>query len=205
MTEEVQRLVNDSNYDPITVEAKINLALDECAHQVDIPDFKRVNTVSTSTSEAYIDLGASLDQFGGRVKRAKYDGSDLQIYSSLDDMLIDYEDLETEGDLEGVCLEGRRLWYAYLPETAASILLLYYENPEPLSQSNTELLWMPEHVQYKILVGGACAKCWDEIEEEDSGKPVTRQYTSMFKEGLTDFRKWISKNRRNLTYSCWTI
>lgn len=203
--EEVQRLVDDTSYDPITIEGKINLALTECFHEVDIPDFKKVTNVELSTSLAYVNLESKISNFGGRVKRAKYDGADLHTYSSLDDMLIDYDDLETVGDLEAVCIEGRFLWYVKLPETAPTILVLYYEHPEPLSQSNKELTWMPEHVQYKVLVGGTCAKIFDEIEEEDSGKPVARRYEKMFEEGLTAYRSWISKNRPNLTYSCWGI
>lgn len=204
LREEVIRLVEDKSYDPITVDQMINLALSECAHQVDIPELKSVFTVATEPGVAWLALGEKISNFGGRVKRVKYSGVSLKVYSSIDEMLIDYEDLATSGDVESCCLEGRNLWYAKIPEEAASLLILCYQNPEPLCLSYPEATWLPEHCQRKILVGGACANIFDEKEEEDSGKPVTRRYEAMFKEGLNDLRTWISKNRRNLTYSAWT-
>ncbi len=202
--EEVIRLVEDKSYDPISVDGLINLALSECAHQVDIPELKSVFTVATEPGVAYLALGEKISNFGGRVKMVKYDGTSLKVYSSLDDMLVDYEDLATVGDVESCCLEGRNLWYAKIPETAVSLLILCYQNPEPLYVGNPEVDWMPEHCQRKILVGGACAAIFDEKEEEDSGKPVARRYEMMFNEGIKDLRVWISKNRPNLSYSAWT-
>lgn len=204
LREDVIRLVEDKSYDPITVDQLINLSLTNCAHEVDIPELKSVFTVSTETDKSYIALGDKISNFGGRVKVVKYLGTSLKIYSSLDEMLVDYDDLDTAGDVEACCLEGRNLWYAKIPEEAVSLLVLCYQNPEPLCLSYPEVTWMPEHCQKKILVGGACAAIFDEKEEEDSGKPVARRYEAMFYDGIKDLRSWISKNRRNLTYSAWT-
>lgn len=203
--EEVIRLVEDKGYDSITIDSWVNMALQECADKVDVPEFKRIFTVETATDVGYVSLKEKITGYGGRVKKVRYDGSDLRRYVSLDEMLIDFDDLETAGDIEAFCMEGRLLWYAKIPETAVNLLVLAYINPEPLSRSNEEADWMPENCQYKILVGGACAKIFDEKEEEDSGKPVTRRYEKMVEEGYVDLKSWISRNRVNLTYSCWTV
>ena len=202
--EEVIRLVEDKSYDPISVDNLINLSLSACAHQVDIPELKSVFTVATEPGIAYIALAEKISNFGGRVKKIKCNGTSLKIYSTLDDMLTNYDGLTDSGDVEACCLEGRNLWYAKVPETAVGLLILCYQNPEPLYAGNPEVSWMPEYCQRKILVGGACSVIFDEKEEEDSGKPVTRRYDAMFNEGIKDLRAWVSKNRRNLTYSAWT-
>jgi len=202
--EKVIGLIEDKGYDPVTIDEKINLALTECCQEADVPDLKKVFTVATSTTEAYVSLREKITRFGGRVKRIKYNGTNLRPYTSLDEMLIDYDDLATAGDVESFCQEGQMLWYAKIPETSANLLVLCYQNPEPLSSSNQEILWMPEHIQYKVLVGGPCGYIFDEKEEEDSGKPVTRRYEKMFADGVVQFKSWISKNKLNLTYSCWT-
>jgi hypothetical protein len=205
MIQETRRLIEDKGYDSVTLTEKINNSLNFCCREVDVPDLKNVFTVSTSTSVGYVSLKEKIVRFGGRVKRVKYDGADLRRYTSLDEMLMNYDDLETAGDIEAFCQEGQILWYVKIPETAISLLVLCYQAPTPLSVSNQEIGWMPDDdIEKKILVGGACAEIFDELEEEDSGKPVARRYESMRNEGIMELRAWISKNRQNISYSCWS-
>ena len=204
---EVIGIVQDQSFDPDQVTGYINEALRRCAGMVDIPEHKRVATVLTATDKAYISLADQIDHFGGRVRRAKCDGADLRIYESLDQLMDDY-DMDEEGDLAGVALEGRTLWYQKIPETATSILLLCFVNPEPLSRSNPEATWMPEHLHRDILVNGAASYIWDQIEDEDSNKPMTKDY---FKKafgthntsGVMQLRAWIARERSSIGYSCW--
>ncbi len=205
MQKEVMRLVDDKDYDPISVIEYLNKALYQCSIDVDIPDFKRVTNVVTKKNESYTHLGDQILNFGGRVRRVKYNKADVNVYSSLDALLDNYEDLSAEGAVEAVALEGRNLWYAKIPETLATLLVLYFEHPEPLAPKKVETLpWMPEACQLKIIVGGAASLIWNELEEEDSGMPVTNRYRGMYYEGIVDFKQWITKNRVNLTYSHWS-
>ena len=206
---EVIGIIQDQSYSPDAVTGYINQALSYCAGVIDIPEHKRVFTVSTIAGQAYIPLQEQINSFGGRVRRAKYNGTDLKIMSSLDALLDDYESLDDEGSLEAVALEGRTLWYQKIPEDVTSILVLCYVNPEPLSKSNPEASWLPEHVQRKILVDGACSYIFDQTEEEDSNKPVTNKHRRVAFDdrrndlGITELRSWIAKNRPSLGYSCW--
>ncbi len=205
MKKEVKRLVDDQYYDPITLQEFLNKAVNMCAFDIDIPEFKRVATIETVADEAYTYLNEQIPQFGGRVRRVKYDGADLKVYSSLDELLDNYENLTDEGDIEAIALEGRILWYAKIPETVASLLLLYFINPDPLvAKVNEELAWLPEACQLKIICHGAASLIWYEIEEEDSGQPVANRHRAIYEEGIIDFKQWISRNRQNLTYSHWS-
>lgn len=205
MKREVTRLVDDQYYDPITIQEFLNKAVAQCAFDVDIPEFKRVATVNTIANQAYAYLNEQISHFGGRVRRVKYDGVDLKVYSNLDELLDNYEDLTEVGAVEAAALEGRVLWYAKLPETVTSLLLLYFENPEPLvTKSNEELPWLPETCQMKIICHGAASLIWNELEEEDSGQPIMNRYRDLYYEGIIEFKQWISRNRQNLTYSHWS-
>jgi len=205
MIKEVSRLVDDKYYDPITIQEFLNKALDMCALDVDIPEFKRVATIETVVGKAYAYLNEQIPQFGGRVRRVKNAGVDLKIYSSLDELLDNYEDLAATGDVEVVALEGRVLWYAKVPETATSLLILYFENPEPFKQKVTEELpWLPNACQLKVICHGAASLIWNELEEEDSGQPMTARYLASYKEGILEYKQWITRNRQNLTYSHWS-
>lgn len=205
MIKEVSGLVDDKYYDPISVQEFLNKAVDMCALEVDIPEFKRVTTIKTIQGQAYAYLDTQIDHFGGRVRRVKCDGVDLKICSSLDELLDKYEDLETEGDVECVALEGRVLWYAKLPEDVTNLLVLYFKNPEPLTvKTNEELPWIPDACELKVIVHGAASLIWNELEEEDSGQPMMNRYRNSYYEGIAEFKTWISKNRLNLTYSHWS-
>lgn len=206
MTKEVARLVDDQYYDPITIQEYLNKALGMCSLAIDIPEFKRVGTVTVSTTQAYVYLTEQITNFGGRVRRVKNDGVDLKIYSNLDELMDTYEDLTDVGDVEAIAVEGNLLWYAKIPETSCSLMLLFFVNPEPLvPRVNEEITWMPEECQRKILVDGAASLIWRELEEEDSGQPVSKRYNASFYEGIYQFQQWISRNRPNLTYSHWSI
>lgn len=200
---EVTRIIADQSYDPDVITGYINQTLNFTVGVVDIPELKKVFTVTTATDVAYVSLADQIDNYGGRVRMVKYDGVALHVYSSIEDMLIDYDDLETAGDIECCAMEGRNLWYAYIPETAVSLLVVCYENPEPLSRDNKVPEWMPEHLHYKILVNGAASMVWRQMEEEDSNQPMTRLYEGLFREGITDLRCYIAKNRKSVSYSMW--
>lgn len=200
---EVMGIVSDSSYDPDTVTGHVNQALKLCSSVVDIPEFKRVFTVSTVTDKAYLLLSEYIENFGGRVRRVKYDGIDLTVYPTLEALMDDYGDMENVGDIEAAALEGRTLWYQNIPATSVSLLVLCYVNPEPLSRGTDVPSWLPEHVHRNLLVCGACATIFDQIEEEDSEKPVSRRYEKDFRDGISMLREWIARNRQSHTYGCW--
>ena len=203
MRNEVMDIIQDRSYDPAAVTSYINLALNETAGVIDIPEFKRVFTVATVTDAAYINLGENISSFGGRVRRVKYDSANLSIYPSLEALMDDYEDLEEEGDIEAVALEGRLLWYAKTPEAAVNLLILCYTNPEPLNESKREVEWMPPHLHRKVIVNGAAKEIWKKIEEEDSQQPMFHRYRKDYEDGLTELRSWVARNRQSTTYSYW--
>ncbi len=202
---EVISLVDDRGYDSITVIEYINKALYQCSLDIDIPEFKRVTNIKTITGQAYAYLNEQILHFGGRVRRVKYAGADLKVYVSLDNMLDNFDDLSTTGTIEAVALEGRVLWYAKIPENPVTLLVLYFEHPEPFKpRVLEEVPWMPEACQLDILVNGAAWKIWEELEEEDSGYPMARRFHAVYNKGIKDFKQWITRNRLNLTYSHWS-
>lgn len=208
---EVIGIIQDSSYSPDAVTEYINQALTHCAGVVDIPEHKRLFTIQTTTSRNYVQLGDLIENYGGRLRRVRYDGSALKIYSSLEALIDEFDDLDENGDIEGVALEGRNLWYHKIPETAVNLTVLCYVNPEPLSRSNLEPDWLPEHVHYKIMVEGALAFIFDQIEDEDSNKPVAQSYyrrafsTRRNDSGVVELMAWIAKNRQSTTYGSWRV
>lgn len=203
---EVIKLIDDKNYDPISILGYLNRALQQCSVEVDVPDLKRIATVSTEVGQSYTYLSTQIQNFGGRVRRVKNDGVNLTVYASLDQLLDEYEDLTTEGDVEAVALEGNILWYAKQPIIATDLLVLFFLNPEPFAYKvMEEITWMPEAVQQDVLVHGAVSYIFGELEEEDSGQPLARRYYSFYQAGILKFKEWLSRNKQNLTYSHWSV
>ncbi len=200
-------IIEDSSYSPDVILENLNRALTHCYGVVDIPEFKRIFPVQTVTGQSYLYLNDQIDSFGGRVKRVKYDGYALRVYTSLEHMSDDYDDISDTGDIEAVALEGRLLWYTKVPETATDLTVICYIHPEPLANNSPDniLDWMPDHIQQSILVNGAASYVFNEIEEEDSNKPVTKSYESKMEDGITDFRAWIAKNRQSRSYNYWSV
>jgi hypothetical protein len=206
--------IQDESYSSAQLDDFIHQAALRTAGEVKLPDLKRLGSVSTIAGQAYAPLTNVSGGFSGRLSRVL--NYDLEVYPSLDLLADAYasktgnESMDSAGELEAVALEGRNLWYQYIPETSASLALIYYQNPPVLSSDNDEPDWLPEEVHYRCLVNGAAFLIYNQKEDgEDDGKVNTRiHFDASFNwnskhSGINATRAWVSRNRVPHVSSCW--
>jgi len=207
---EVMDKIQDPSYDKDTVDKFINRALAYTAGQIDLPELKGFATVSTVLGQAYASLSGVSDGFSGILRKVKDSNKEpVEIYPSLDLLFDDY-DMDKEGAVEAVALEGSVLWYQKIPTAVETLTCLLFRNPLPLSESNSETTVIPEQLQHKLLVEGAVYFIYDEIEDgiEEPKTNTTFYFAHSFSDmsresGITKLREWVARTRPNHISSVW--
>ncbi len=206
------RLIQDTSYDDDDLDEAINKTLLYAGLLVQLPSLKRIDTIDTSTSNAYVSLTTLTGGFKGNLRRVKNsDGEDISIYPSLD-LLMDEGDMDDEGDVEAVAVEGTVMWYRKLPATAETLTLMYYRSPSQLTGDSDSPDDFPEALHHKLFVNGTAWTIYDEIEDGiDEDKVNTKnQFWHSFDErnkhsGITKLKEWIARSRRHYISSTWDV
>ena len=212
MRNEVENLVDDSSFDPDTIDNYLNQMLTYSAGLINLPSLKRISTVVTIEDQAYTSISGLDGGFSGILRRVKNaEGEEPRIYSNLELLLDDYPTIDEEGDVEAVALEGSTLWYQKIPSSAETLLLLYFRNPSPLIGGDDEPGDIPEHVHRKLLVHGAAYMIFDQIEDGIEGEKVNTVHNfhqSLNEEnkhsGIVKLREWIGRTSKHHISSVWS-
>ena len=206
MVTEVGIIVDDDELTDEMIGGYINQALLDVAGQVFLPSLKRVTTVTTSLTNSYVSLAALTGGFGGRlIKVINADGVSLGVVASLEVLMDAYGLLTAAGSVETVCLEGNVLWYAYRPTVAETLTVLYYSNPEELSSDDDIPSDIPEFCHRQLLVNGAAALAFANIEDGTDGEKVNAMsHLGLQENGLKKLREWLGRNRLHCISSMWS-
>ena len=211
---EVEIKVEDPSYGPDRINNLINQCVRYAAGQVALPSLKRVGTVQTVANQAYVSITpvANYESFAGVLKRVrKADSNFPKVYPDVERLMDDY-DMEAEGEVEGVALEGSILWYARIPTTSETLTLLYYVYPSLLVRNEDVPSNFPEELHLKLFGHGTAWMIFDEIENrsELEGQKVktAEHYWQSFDEknpqsGLNQLRVWLAKVRPHHISSVW--
>jgi len=197
---EVQLLLQDWSDDIVSrIPGAINEALAFAAGEVDIPSLKFVTSVDTVVDQAWASMPVTS---AGKLLYVSYGGNtEVDIMPSLTDLLVDSPGLDETGDVEQVALEGNVLWYRKIPETATTLLTLFYKKPTELSASGDTPDILPDHLHRHLLIHGAARILYEDIEDglDDNEKVNTIHHTTMTEIGIQKLREWIGKNRPAMT------
>ena len=213
MITEVDNIVDDSNFTSVMITDYINQAVQYAAMQVDLPDLKKLITATTVTGQPYTSLTGVTGGFSGRLLQVSDSG--IAIYPNLQLLMDeyvsdDYLDLTEAGSVEAIALEGRTLWYQYVPADETDIVLLVYQNPSTLDANADIPSDFPDHVHRSLFVHGAAYYMFDQIEDGLEGNKVNTNahFLKAFDEGsrhsgITKVREWVGKSRRHWKSSVW--
>jgi len=195
----VSDIIQDTSYSDATILKYINRGLKQIAGGMFItyPDRTQVfssplpnlltsDTVTTSTSAAYVDLP---DDFGRGLLAVSSAATDtlITIVESFAEFLSMYPTLDMSSSIVAVSVRGTRIYYQGIPTTADTLTLHYYSTPTELSDDDDAPDCLPSHLHEELLVNYAAMKIYDQIEDGIvSPKTNTEAYTVRFSKAMLD-------------------
>lgn len=201
--DEVQLGVNDVTFTDLIVNRYINSVYYAVVARCLVPEMKGMDTVTTSVTEPYCSLSSVSGGFSGVLSRV-YGASSgmIKIFNKLEDLMDLNGNLTEVGSVEAVALEGSVLWYTRTPAVAEVLTLIYYRNPEELAGDSDTPDALPEFLHREILVNGAKALCFNDIEKGVEGLKVnTKAHEFAMETGVVRFREWLGKTRKHYVNS----
>lgn len=208
---EVENIVQDGTFDREALNGYIDQCVLYAGAQVDLPELKRLNTVDTVLSQAYVALTSLSGGFSGKLRRVKNaTGSPIAIQTSLELLMDEYPTMVEVGGVETVALEGNTLWYQKIPEEVETLTVLYYRNPTLMTADGESPSDFPKHLHRSLFVHGTAWIIYDQIEDDSEEKKVNTesQFGHSFSEvnrhsGITKLREWIGKTRKHNISGSW--
>jgi len=211
---EVENIVQDASYGIEALDGYIDQCILYAGAQVEIPALKRIDTVDTVLSQAYVALTGLTGGFSGKLRRVKNaDGDPITIFANLELLMDEYPTMIEVGDVESVALEGSTLWYQKIPEAVETLTCLYYRDPATPSTDGDSPSDFPMHLHRDLFVHGTAWIVYDQIEDdaenaEEAKVNARSHFWQSFDEnnrhsGITKLREWIAKTRRHNISSSW--
>lgn len=197
---EIYALCRDTSIAPADVNSAINRAYHETVYEVRVPSLKRYDVVYTVLDQAYVSLSTLTGGFSGWLTFVK--DVDTKIYPDLERLVAAYGDLTAEGEVEAACLEGSTLWYQKVPSEVETVPIVYYQEPETLTDDSDSPEHIPVFLQYKVLVYGGLAWAWARVEDGiEVAKVNTSIYESKFRQAKDEFKAFLGRTKRHYVSS----
>jgi len=148
-----------------------------------LPDLFTIDTVSTSTSAAYVDMP---DDFQRDLQfAASATGSEIDIAESFIEFVETYPLLDKSGRITEVIEHGNKLYYQGIPTVSEEVTLHYYRKPVDMVADVDTPDGIPEHLQISLLVNFAAWKAHEHLEDGVEGEtPNTLKFKNNFLEAM---------------------
>jgi len=205
---EVKNLVQDASFDDDQIDTYINEAFALAASQVNLPDLKRIDVVSTVVGQSFTSLAAIQGGFNGRL--SKVISQDIRVCNDLESLsdAVEMEDRDfgTEGLVQFMALEGRTVWYDPIPPTIMSFPVILYGNPPILlNDEDSPNVFIPESHR-NIGIHGAAMIAYGFIEDGvDADKLNTNFHEKKFMQGVMQLQQHIARTRTHNITSKWSV
>lgn len=191
---------------PAAMVRRVNEAIAfACAQPgIEIPSLKKMGQFTTVLGEAQAVIDGLSSNFAGRVLAVGDPSAGIKVYSSLDDMYLDYYPLTTEGDVEAVYVAGNIVWYQNIPTVATDILCILQDDPPQISLGSDQIPIIPEFLQRKIVAHGVAGWLYDAIEDGvDGNKNNTTNSKTEFADGIQKWKEFLGSRRQHNKSSHW--
>jgi len=191
LTERVDKIVQDSDFDSDAIAVYLNRGMLEIAGGMKRPDSSvltqplpllfTVGTVATTTT-----FKASLPVTYQRdlVFAIDYLGRELSIYDSFVEFSKVYRLMNAVGAVNAVAVKGRGLYYQNIPAVSELIMVHFHRYPVDMVSSTDVPDGIPPNF-HDMLVSYACKEIYSIIEDGVDGKMVnTMKYEQKFQRSL---------------------
>ena len=176
LADEVMRIVQDASYDYSTILDLFNDCLMYLAGKYFIPDLEMWAEVLTDPSTNHLRLPADFHR-ELRYCHSIDHNRQIKIHGSVSQMFRLFSVLDQSGNIIGVAVKGRDLYYQRVPGTAETLKLNYYRVPERMVSRHDKPVCIPWHIAKRLLKHYALKEIYSEIEDgiEDKQANSMRQ------------------------------
>jgi len=162
-----------------------------------LPELFSIDAVTTSTSEAYVNMPTTYQRNLQLAVSAA--GSEIDIAHSFIAFTETYPALDKTGIISEVVEQGGKLYYQGIPSAAEEINLHFYRKPVAMTAGDDEPDGIPEHMQIALLTNFASWKAYEFLENGIEGEiPNTTKYKNYFFEALKTLELSIPYDTRGL-------
>lgn len=197
---------DDGERFPAAMVRRVNEAIAYACAQpgIEIPSLKKMGQFTTDTVDAYTTIDGISANFAGKILAVGNPADRIKIYSSLDDLFIDYYPFTTNGAVKAVCIAGNVIWYQGIPTTPTDVLCILQADPPLISAGSAQIPVIPEFLQRKIVAHGVAGWLYDAIEDGvDGNKNNTTNSKSEFYRGIQEWKEFLGSRRQHNKTSHW--
>ena len=148
-----------------------------------LPDLFSIDTVNTSTTDAYIDMP---EEFHRNLQLVvSENGSAIDIEHSFIDFTDTYPLLNKIGSISAVIEHGKKLYYQGIPAVSEELTLHFYRKPIAMVDDDDIPDGIPEHLQMNLLSYYAAWKAFSFIEDGIEADSINvKRYMDLFYSNL---------------------
>jgi len=191
----IERIVKDSSYSNDDIFDLLNRGVDEICERVALPQLATYATLSTGDDVSHVSLPTNFHR-GLRRCYSVTNDDEIKIYPSVIWMLEDFEGVvDDTGDVSAVSILGTALHYQGIPTASEELRIYYQQKPTYYSTGSDTTTFIPEWLEYPLLVGFAAKEVFAEIEDgtepQHMGKVNTVYWTGMYEKALGELHKHV--------------
>lgn len=205
---EVERIIQDASFTGPVIDGFLNEVQNEVAGGFQstlgswitppLPRLFTIDTIITSTTEAYVDMPATFQR--GLQFVASSDGNEIDIAESFISFSETYPLLNKSGSITECCEFGDIFYYQGIPVTASTVTLHFYRFPVDMEEATDIPDGIPNHLHRGLLINGACQKIFEQIEDDTEGnRPNYDKYTGLFLSAVRTLELTIPYENRTLS------
>jgi hypothetical protein len=184
------------------VKLRLNESYQEITDETEIPSLKKMTTVTTDVSHAWLNMP---EGFSGRLRYVGNSDGKLNILSGgLEELVETFPLLDQVGDVTDVALQGTLLYYQGIPSVASDLVVLYYEDVDVMEADDDTPVHLPEYLHIDLLVNHAAWKEYSKIEDGIEGIQVNvMKYQGLYKDAKDKMQEWLARRRKTGKRSIW--
>ena len=169
-----------------------------------LPSLKTVGTIDTVLGQNYVTFTTGYDS---QLRRAYVNGNKISVKNSLETLFDKYNgDINKEGSVEAIALEGNILWYCNTPSVVETITFLGVKKPDLLIQPTDENLDIPSHLHRWTILPYAAELMFKELEQGEEEKAVnTSVQKETWEQGVQKLRYWVTARTQNKAMGIWDV
>lgn len=198
---EVKKIVQDASFDVLDTISYINKALKEISGLILLPKLLEVETtVVTVVDTAYASLP---DNFQRNLHYCYSNTTNrkIRIYNDVRLLYRQFSRLDLGGQVVGVAVKGRSLYYQRIPASVETLRIHYYKYPTVITDETDQPDCLPEFLVRPLLVNYVAKEIFSLIYEGDiDGQKITAMYEGKYVEAMAELNRYVGPEPREPQY-----